>query len=108
MRQRTLLLVGLLACLVIAGIGSYYASTHPDGLERVAESTGFVGSAEDSAVADSPIAGYEVDGVEDDRLSGGLAGVIGVAVVGVLATGLFWALRRRRVEATDEPADSRG
>ena len=103
MRQRTLLGLGLLLCLVVAGVGSYYASAHPDGLEQVAASTGFADSAEDSAVADSPLADYQVDGVEDDRLSGGLAGVIGVAIMAVLSTALFWGLRRRR----DDPADSR-
>jgi hypothetical protein len=34
-------------------------------------------------------------GVGDDRLSGGLAGVAGVLMVGVLGGGLFWVLRRR-------------
>lgn len=103
MKQRTFLGLGLLLCLLIAGVGSHYASGHPDGLEHVAESTGFIDSAEDSAVADSPLADYQVTGVDDERLSGGLAGVIGVAIMGVLSTGLFWGLRRRR----DEPADSR-
>lgn len=104
MKQRTLLGLGLLLCLLIAGVGSYYASAQPDGLEHVAESTGFIDSAEDSAVADSPLADYRVTGVDDERLSGGLAGVIGVAIMAVLSTGLFWGLRRRR---DDEPADSR-
>lgn len=104
MKQRTLLGLGLLLCLLIAGVGSYYASAQPDGLEHVAESTGFIDSAEDSAVADSPLADYRVTGVDDERLSGGLAGVIGVAIMAVLSTGLFWGLRRRR---DDEPADGR-
>ena len=42
----------------IAGVGSFYASSHPDGLEYVAEQTGFLDSAEDSATADSPFADY--------------------------------------------------
>ena len=104
MKQRTFLGLGLLICLLLAGVGSYYASAHPDGLEHVAASTGFIDSAEDSAVADSPLADYQVTGVDDERLSGGLAGVIGVAIMAVLSTGLFWGLRRRR---DDEPADSR-
>ena len=35
--------------LLVAGVASYYASSHPDGLEHVAEQTGFIDSAEDSA-----------------------------------------------------------
>lgn len=113
MRQRTFLLLGLLVCLLLAGVGSYYASGSPDGLQRVAESAGFSDSAEDSAASDSPVADYQVTGVEDSRLSGGLAGVIGVAVMAVLSTGLFWLVRRRGSHAepadepVDEPADSR-
>lgn len=95
MKQRTFLVLGLLVCLLVAGVGSYYASGHPDGLVYVAESTGFSDSAEDSAASDSPIADYEVKGVENPRLSGGLAGVLGVAIMALLSTGLFWVLRRR-------------
>lgn len=95
MKQRTFLIVGLLLCLLVAGVGSYYASSHPDGLERVAASTGFDDSAEDSAVSDSPLADYEVEGVEEERLSGGLAGILGVAIMAVLSMGLFWVIRRR-------------
>lgn len=105
MKQRTFLALGLLVCLLLAGVGSYYASSHPDGLEHVAETTGFLDSAEDSAVSDSPLADYQVKGVDDDRISGGLAGLLGVAVMALLSTGLFWLVRRRGTD--DEPADGR-
>ena len=87
--------VFLLAALLVAGVASYYASAHPDGLEYVAEKTGFIDTAEDSPVADSPLADYRTAGVEDDRVSGGLAGVIGVVVVLLTAGGLGWVVRRR-------------
>lgn len=103
MKQRTFLALGLLVCLLVAGVASYYASSHPDGLEYVAEQTGFLDSAEDSATADSPLADYSTRGVDDERLSGGLAGVIGVVVMLLLSSGLFWALRRRQDRA--EPAE---
>lgn len=92
---RTLMVVLLVASLVIAGLLSYYASAHPDGLEYVAGETGFLGSATDSATADSPLADYGVRGVEDARLSGGLAGIIGVLATLLLAGGLTWLVRRR-------------
>ncbi len=104
MKQRTFLALGLLVCLLVAGVGSYYASGHPDGLEYVAESTGFHQEAKDSAVADSPLADYQVKGVDDPRLSGGLAGVAGVLIIALLSTGLFWLVRRRDDE--HESADS--
>ena len=101
MTTRRFFTVALLVSLLVAGVASYYASSHPDGLEYVAEQTGFIDSAEDSATADSPLADYQTSGVDDARLSGGLGGVIGVVVMLVLSTGLFWVVRRR------EPADSR-
>ena len=95
MSGRRLAALALLVTLVLAGGLSFYASSHPDGLEHVAESTGFLGSAEDSATAGSPLADYQTRGVDDERVSGGLAGLIGVTAVLGLSGGLFWALRRR-------------
>lgn len=99
MSTRRFFAVALVVSLLLAGVASHYASSHPDGLEHVAEQAGFLGSAEDSATADSPLADYRTSGVDDRRVSGGLAGVIGVVVMLVLSTGLFWLVRRR------EPAD---
>lgn len=95
MRQRTFLLAGLLVALLIAGVGSYYASSHPDGLEYVAERTGFLDQADEHPAADSPLADYQTKGVDNARLSGGLAGVLGSLLVLALAGGGFWLLRRR-------------
>ena len=85
---------GLVLSLVLAGGASYYASSQPDGLEKVAGDVGFLDSAEESAVEDSPLSGYEVAGVDNERISGGLAGVIGVASTAAISFGLFYALRR--------------
>lgn len=102
MRSRTFLLVGLTMTLMIAGVVSYYASAHPDGLEYVAGKVGFLDTAQDSVTADSPFADYQVQGVGDGRLSGGLAGVLGTLVVLLLAGTLAYAVRRR---PTDQPED---
>jgi cobalt/nickel transport protein len=99
--------VALVVSLLVAGVASYYASSHPDGLEHVAEQTGFIDAAEDSATADSPLADYQTSGVDDARISGGLAGVIGVVVMLVLSTGLFWLVRRREPRGDDADADQR-
>ena len=100
-RTRGFLVVGLVVALLVAGVASFYASSHPDGLEYVAERTGFADTAEDSPTADGPLADYQTTGVDDARLSGGIAGVAGALVVLLLAGGLFWGLRRR----ADEPAE---
>ena len=92
---RMLMAALLVASLLIAGVLSYYASASPDGLEYVAGETGFLGSAQEHAVADGPLADYGVRGISDSRLSGGLAGVIGVLVCLALGLALTWLVRRR-------------
>ena len=93
--SRKAFLIGfLLVALLIAGVGSFYASGNPDGLEFVAEKIGFLDSAKDSAAADSPFAGYSTKGIDDVPLSAGVAGVVGSLIVLVLAGGLFSAVRR--------------
>lgn len=98
MSTRSLVVIGLLVSLLVAGVVSFYASANPDGLEYVAEQVGFIETAQDSAVADSPLADYGAAGVEDERLSVGLAGLVGVAVTGIIAFALVWLLRRRGPE----------
>ncbi|UFN45989.1 PDGLE domain-containing protein [Nocardioides okcheonensis] len=105
MTTRRFFAVALLVSLLVAGVASYYASSHPDGLEYVAGKTGFIDSAEDSATADSPLADYQTSGIDDARLSGGVAGVVGVVVMLALSTGLFWVLRRRGEGDAAEPRE---
>lgn len=87
---------GLLVSLMLAGGVSFYASSHPDGLEKVAQDVGFIETAKDPATSGSALANYGVAGVENERASVGIAGVIGVAATGVLATGLFIYLGKRK------------
>ncbi|TWV37158.1 cobalt ABC transporter permease [Streptomyces misionensis] len=94
--RRTVWLTGLVASLVLAGFVSFYASANPDGLEKVAHDKGIDTKAKEHASADSPLADYGVKDVSDARLSGGLAGVIGVGVTVVAGSAVFWAVRRRR------------
>ena len=101
MKMRTFLLAGLLVALLIAGVASYYASSHPDGLEYVAGKTGFLDTAKDPVDTGSPFADYGTTGVEDDRLSGGIAGVAGVLLTLVIGGGLFRVLRRRDPSTVD-------
>ncbi|MFB8247625.1 energy-coupling factor ABC transporter permease [Streptomyces sp. NPDC001046] len=96
---------GLVTSLVLAGFVSFYASANPDGLEKVAGDNGIDEKAEEHAAADSPLADYGVEDVDDARLSGGLAGVIGVGVTVVAGSTVFWAVRRRRTGDTS-PSDT--
>jgi cobalt/nickel transport protein len=104
-RSRTFLLAFLLVALLVAGLASYYASSHPDGLAFVAERAGFGDREQRSATADGPFAGYSTKGIGDDRVSGGVAGVVGSLVVLLLAGGLFAVLGRRRSRPVSPRAD---
>ena len=96
----------LLVALLVAGVGSYYASTHPDGLNFVAEKTGFSDQEKSSGTSDGPLAGYRTTGIDDARLSGGVAGVVGCLLVLTLAGGLAWAVRRRGPADGDEHTEN--
>lgn len=98
--HRKVWITGLVTSLVLAGFVSFYASASPDGLEKVAKDKGIDAKAKAHASEDSPLAGYGVKDVSDARLSGGLAGVIGVGVTVVAGTGVFWTVRRRRTADT--------
>jgi cobalt/nickel transport protein len=105
-RTRTLVLAGVVVALLLAGVVSFYASSHPDGLEYVAERTGFLDSADDRAAGDGPFADYTTKGVEDARVSRGVAGVVGTLLVLVLAGGLGFAVRRRGSSAERDKTDA--
>jgi hypothetical protein len=107
MSRKALIWLGIAAAVVLAGVVSFYASSSPDGLEKVATDKGFIDSAEDSDVAGSPLADYGTSGVENERLSVGIAGIIGVAVTFAVAGGLFWLVARRSTE-TDAAASGDG
>ncbi|MFD8919594.1 energy-coupling factor ABC transporter permease [Streptomyces sp. NPDC059569] len=96
---RTLWATGLVTALVLAGFVSFYASANPDGLEKVAADQGIDRKTEPHHTADSPLADYGVRDIDDARISGGLAGVIGVGATVAVGSGVFWVVRRRRTAA---------
>ncbi|MEI2714713.1 MAG: PDGLE domain-containing protein [Nocardioides sp.] len=106
MTRKAFFLAALLVTLFVAGGVSFYASSHPDGLEFVAEKTGFLDSADEHAAGDGPMADYSVKGVGNERAAGGLAGVAGVAITLLFAGGLAYAVRRRdpHTDAASDPA----
>lgn len=102
-RSTAWFVVGGLVVALVLGFGvSRWASSQPDGLERVATDHGLDTGIEDHAMADGPLADYSTAGVDDEGLGTGIAGVVGVVVVFALAGGSVWAVdraRRRRVAA---------
>ena len=99
----TFVLAGIAVALVLAFFVSPYASSNPDGLEKVASDTGIDASVTEHALADSPLADYSVEGVENSSLSTGLSGIVGVAVTSALVMGLVMLLKRPRLGRSPPP-----
>jgi cobalt/nickel transport protein len=106
------------ATVFFAGVVSYFASSSPDGLDsatlqgcQVVETPAgeelagscIAQSATAHAMAGSPLADYTVGGHD---ATGGLAGIIGVAVVLAVAGALFWVIARSSRSATLKPTES--
>ena len=89
-------LIFFASALVLAAVVYFYASSSPDGLEKVSGDNGFLDSAKDHTNSDFALAEYGVAGVENERFSVGLAGTIGVVTTGVVAVVLFMALGRKK------------
>ncbi|MBN2146191.1 MAG: energy-coupling factor ABC transporter permease [Anaerolineales bacterium] len=83
---------GLLIALALA-IASPLASSHPDGLEWVAEQKGFLDTAQGPLY--NIIPDYVLPGVSNEALATILAGFIGVLIVFGVALGLAYARRQR-------------
>jgi hypothetical protein len=84
---------------------SPYASSSPDGLEKVAEEKGFIDDGTlHSIQEDSPIPDYAFPGIDNPRLATGLAGFVGTLMVFLIATGIGWLLRRRGPGAQTGPS----
>ncbi|HKY49229.1 MAG TPA: energy-coupling factor ABC transporter permease [Acidimicrobiia bacterium] len=87
--------VGLGVALALVFFVAPFASTDPDGLERVAIDQGFSAGAQDHPI-EGPLSDYGVSGLESDQVGTMLAGAIGVFVVFGLGLGLVSVIRRRR------------
>ena len=84
-------IAGYFIALAVTPIAPF-ASSSPDGLERVAEDQGFMHTAKDAPY--SVIADYVFPGVANEALATVIAGVIGVTIIYLLlAGGTYMAYR---------------
>lgn len=86
---------GLIVAAVLAIFISPFASSSPDGLEKVAEDKGFLKAAEeaDTSWDHSPVPDYAIPGVKNEKVATGLAGIVGVLLTVVVMVGVsFLAL----------------
>ncbi|SCG66897.1 PDGLE domain-containing protein [Micromonospora halophytica] len=120
MRKRSwgFVAVGLLVALLLAGVVSNYASSHPDGLDSsllkgcTVDSEGEItgGSCpaqqEKEHEVGGPLADYGVAGIDNGFLSTGLSGALGVLLTFAVGGGVFWLLRRRGPAGPDDSGDT--
>ena len=90
----------ILALAIAVGLAtavSPYASSSPDGLEKVAGDKAFLdrGEAQETSV----LSDYAVPGIGDERVATGLAGFAGTLLVFGLGSGVVLMARRRAVPA---------
>ncbi len=86
---------GLLAAVLLAVLISPFASSHPDGLERVAGDKGFLEKGEVTPALSSPVPGYAWPGVRNEKLATSLAGAAGTLAVFGLGYLMAAAVRKR-------------
>jgi hypothetical protein len=101
-----LIIGGLIVALGLAFFISPFASSSPDGLNKVAIDKGIDSQEQQHTTADSPFAGYAVKGVDDEGLSTGLAGIIGVAItfgIGLIIFGLLVRFRSKAPTSRSSP-----
>jgi len=79
--------VPVVSIFLIAGVLSLFASAWPDGLEKVAENTGFIDLAKQvRVIVPTPLADYGIEGLGPIGTS--IAGLVGAAVCFAVAFGI--------------------
>jgi hypothetical protein len=97
MRRRSAWAMAAVVVAIAVGLAaaSPWASSAPDGLERVAGDNGFGERAQQHAAPAADYADYAAPGIDNDRLATGLAGFVGTLVVFGAGYGVALVLRRR-------------
>jgi len=85
--------------VISLGIGTFVsplASAWPDGLEKVAETFGFLGRAVQTSLVPAPMPDYLVPGIASSAWATALAGGVGTALVFLLVLGVARLIVQRR------------
>jgi cobalt/nickel transport protein len=88
------ILIGLSVALLLALVLSPFASSSPDGLEKVAEQKGFLAKGEGEPALNAPVPDYAWPGLADEGHATRLAGVVGTLVTFAAAWGVAALLLR--------------
>jgi cobalt/nickel transport system permease protein len=89
----TIVAGGVVVALVVGIMAVFFASPHPDGLERVAEDKGFLDVAQSPAF--NVIPDYVVPGISNETLAAMIAIILGTLLLFAVGYGIARLLRRR-------------
>jgi cobalt/nickel transport protein len=92
-RRETFLALGI--ALAIALFLSPFASSWPDGLERVAKDLGFIEKGEGTEMLKAPLPDYKIQGLDNEGFSTALSGTIGTLAMFGIGLGVARLLRRK-------------
>jgi len=93
---RIFIALALAAAIGLATAVSPFASSSPDGLEKVADDKAFLNDGRlHSIQEESPIPDYAFPGIDNPRAATGVAGFVGTLGVFTLGYGLAYVVRRR-------------
>ncbi|MFC1658376.1 PDGLE domain-containing protein [Candidatus Omnitrophota bacterium] len=93
--DKRIFIIGLFIALALAVFVSPFASSWPDGLERVAEDKDFIDLAEEEPIVPSPIPDYAWPGIRNEKLATSAAGLAGTIMLCGLGLGLGYVLKKK-------------
>ncbi len=96
------ILIGLGLALFVAIVLSPFASSSPDGLERVAEDHQFLDKATEKPLTPEVFPDYTIPGVENESFSTAIAGGIGTLILYFGGFGLARLLASRRSHVSSQ------
>lgn len=94
--MKTIIIVGLIIALALAIFLSPFASSSPDGLEKVGEAKGFIHKAHSFLTGLIP--DYLFPGIKNEKVATAISGGLGVIIVFVLTYGLALTIRKKSKE----------
>jgi len=89
------IIIILILCIVFAAIASLIASSHPDGLEWVAERLGFLSIGEGQEAMASPMPDYLMPWINSEFLSSIVTAAIGTLFVFFIILGLGKLIKKK-------------
>ena len=94
--SRKEIVIGLIIAVIVAFFLSPFASSWPDGLEKVAHDYGFIANGEKGTILKSPIPDYAFPGIRNEKMATAISGLLGTLVIFGVGYGLACLLKKRR------------